>query len=188
VKEYIMHSNAQEIAKYVSEHVRLSTRSKRSTPRKQTIDRLEKAFSLLPDETLDLFLNDRRKLTVQLEPNLKIPFGMGTNTRSDANQNTYTIIIREEHEDWSEDLFLGSFLRELGHVVCERPPDDEWPTGRGDRARFRERIEYLADAMVWKWGLRHYSMRHLYATYPEHWVEKIVAEIEKVLVEDERFH
>ncbi len=32
--------------------------------------------------------------------------------------------------------------------------------------------KYVADAMVWKWGLRHYSMRPLYATYPEHWQKK----------------
>ncbi len=123
-----------------------------------------------------------------LEPNLKIPFGMGTNTKREVNGYKYTIIIREEHEDWPEDLFLGSFLRELGHVVCARPPEDEWPATRGDRARFRERIEYLADAMVWRWGLRHYSMRHLHATYPQHWVEKIIVEIEKILQEDESLH
>ena len=183
-----MQANAVTISEYVRDHVRLSPHSKKRTVRADTSARIEKALSLLPDEALDLFLSNERLLTVIIEPDLKIPFGMNTRTRSYADGRKYTITIREEHEDWSEDLFLGAFLRELAHVVGEWPPEEEWPAARGDRARFRERMEYVADAMVWRWGLRHYSMRHLYATYPEHWVERIITEIGKIMLEDKRLH
>lgn len=176
------------IAEYVRQRVRLGRNSTNSSLRADTVGRIEKAFSLLPEDALDVFLSEKRPLTVLIEPDLKVPFGMSTRTARGARGSEYTITIREEHEDWPEDLFLGAFLRELAHVVRERPPEDEWPAARGDRARFRERIECLADAMVWRWGLRHYSMRHLYATYPEHWVEKILDEIGKALLEDERPH
>jgi hypothetical protein len=176
------------IAKYVRSHVKLKNQLKQSGVKAQTIGRLEKAFSLLPDEVLDLFLSEQRVLTVVMEPDLQIPLGMTTKTLRKPDGLNYFIIIRQEQEEWPEDLFLGAFFRELGHVVCERLPEDEWPVPRGDRARFRERIEYEADAMVWKWGLRHYSMRHLFATYPEHWAEKIVAEIGRILSEEKPLH
>ncbi|AFM25802.1 hypothetical protein [Desulfomonile tiedjei] len=176
------------IAKYVRSHVQSKIQSKQREVKPQTTGRLEKAFSLLPDDILDLFLSENRVLTIVIEPNLQIPLGMATKTLRKPSGLNYFIIIRQEQEDWPEDLFLGAFFRELGHVVRERLPEDEWPVPRGDRARFRERIEYEADAMVWKWGLRHYSMRHLFATYPEQWAEKIVSEIEKILSEDRRLH
>lgn len=174
------------IAEYVGRRVRLGRNSTNSSVRADTVGRIEKAFSLLPEDVLELFLSEKRLLTILVQPDLKIPFGMATTTARGARGSDYAITIRKEHEDWPEDLFLGAFLRELAHVVCERPPEDEWPAGRGDRARFRERMEYVADAMVWRWGLRHYSMRHLYATYPEHWAEKIIDEIGKVLEEGDR--
>ncbi|MBI5251594.1 MAG: hypothetical protein HY912_19050 [Desulfomonile tiedjei] len=183
-----MQAAALKITEYVSEHVRLSRHSKNSVMRADTTARIEKALSLLPEEVLDLFLSEKRSLIVLIEPNLKIPFGMSTKAERTPSGPNYTITLREEHEEWPEDLFLGAFLRELGHVVGERPPEQDWPAARGDRARFRERLECVADAMVWKWGLRHYSMRHLYATYPEHWAERIVTEIGKIMLEDERFN
>jgi hypothetical protein len=176
------------IAEYVRSHVQLRNQPKQREVRPQTTGRLEKAFSLLPDEILDLFLSEKRVLTIVIEPDLQIPLGMTTKTLRKNSGLNYFIIIRQEHEEWPEDLFLGAFFREIGHVVCERLPEDEWPVPRGDRARFRERIEYEADAMVWKWSLRHYSMRHLFATYPEHWAEQIVAEIEKILSEEKPLH
>lgn len=175
------------IAKYVRSHVQLKNQLKQGGVKAQTTGRLEKAFSLLPDDILDLFLSEKRILTIVIEPNLQLPLGMTTKTSRKSSGLNYFIIIRQEQEEWPEDLFLGAFFRELGHVVRERPPESEWPVARGDRARYRERIEYEADAMVWRWGLRHYSMRHLFASYPEHWAEKIVAEIGRILSEDKRF-
>jgi hypothetical protein len=118
-------------------------------------------------------------------PNTALPLGMRTSSEGPPEARTYTIMVFREHEEWSENHFLGAFLRELGHVVAERPPESEWPTPRGERSRFREKLEYRADAMVWRWGLRHYSMSHLTATYQPHWVDRIVEEIGKILVKED---
>jgi hypothetical protein len=147
-------------------------------------ERFEKALSLLPEDVLKIFLAGARNLTVVIMPDAGLPLGMSTRSQGPPEARTYRIMLYEEQQEWSEDLFLGAFLRELGHVVAERPPEVEWPKSRGDRARYKERLEYVADAMVWRWGLRHYSMRHLTATYPKHWVEKIVVEIGKILLEE----
>jgi hypothetical protein len=64
------------------------------------------------------------------------------------------------------------------------PPEDEWQATRGDRARFKEKLEHRSDAMVWRWGLRHYSMSYITATYPSHWVERIAEEIGKTMLDD----
>ena len=181
-----MQASASAISEYVREHVRPGKNLNKAEVRTETGQRIEKTLSLLPDDILELFLTGRRTLLIIVEPTLKIPFGMSTRTRRSESGFRYTITIREEHEEWPEDLFLGALLRELGHVVRERPPEEEWPVSRGDRARYREKLEYQADAMVWRWGLRHYSMRHLYATYPEHWAEKIAEEVEKTLSEEEK--
>ncbi len=144
---------------------------------------IEKAFLLLSDEILDLFLTGDRMLFVRIEPDEPLPLGMATRSNGPTDARTYSIVVREEHLSWSEALFIGAFLRELGHVVASRPPEAEWPQARAERARYKEHLELKADAMVWQWGLKHYSMIHLTATYPEHWVEKIVGDIERMLRE-----
>ncbi len=58
-------------------------------------------------------------------------------------------------------------------------------TIQGDRARFKERLEYVADAMGLEMGSSSLQHPPLTATYPEHWVERIVVEIGKVLLEED---
>ncbi|MBI4963381.1 MAG: hypothetical protein HY913_08890 [Desulfomonile tiedjei] len=149
-------------------------------------ERIGKAFSLLPEEVLDLFLKGSRKLVVVVMADTDLPLGMITKSEGHAKRRKYTVLTYAEHVNWPENHFIGAFLRELAHAVSEKPPKEEWPVARGDRARFKEKLEHSADALVWKWGLRHYSMSHLAATYPPHWVERIVAEIEKTLLEEEQ--
>jgi hypothetical protein len=179
-----MSQQIDAITNYVRDHVRSGRTGKEWKVASSTSDRFEKAFSLLPEDVLRLFLSGARNLSVVIMPDAGLPLGMSTRSKGPPEARTYRIMLYEEQQEWPEDLFLGAFLRELGHVVAERPPEDEWPKSRGDRARYKERIEYLADAMVWRWGLRHYSMRHLTATYPQHWVERIVVEIGKILLEE----
>jgi hypothetical protein len=176
---------SDSLPRYVRDHVKV--RNIRSGPavRSETLNRIEKSFSLLPDDVLNLFLSGARSLTIFIAPDQSIPYGMTTISQGPLRKREYTITIHEENQEWDEDLFIGAFLRELGHVVAQRPPESEWPQSRGDRARHKERLEYIADAMVWRWGLRHYSIRHLTATYPEHWVERIVDEIGKMLLQGE---
>jgi hypothetical protein len=180
-----MSQQSEAVSKYVRDHVRSGRVGRDANVSSTTAGRFEKAFSLLPEDILELFLSGARNLTVVIMPDVGLPLGMSTKSLGPPDARTYRIMLYEEQEEWPEDLFLGALLRELGHVVAQRPPEDEWPKSRGDRARYKERLEYIADAMVWRWGLRHYSMRHLTATYPQHWVERIVVEIGKILLEDE---
>ncbi len=177
-------NKSDSLAGYVKDHMKFRDIRSGSAVRSETLGRVAKAFALLPEDVLDLFLSGARSLTIIVVPDQGLPYGMSTSSHGPSEAREYTITLHEENQGWPEDLFVGAFLRELGHVVAQRPPEKEWPRARGDRARYKERLEYVADAMVWRWGLRHYSMRHLTATYPEHWVERIVDEIGKVLLED----
>ncbi len=173
------------VAEYLRHHVRFEEPVKDGKTRTVLFERFKKAFSVLPGEVLDLFLSDARNLTVVIVPDAELPLGMRTMSEGPPDSRAYIIMVFQEHRDWAEDHFVGAFLRELGHVVAQRPPESEWPATRGERSRFREKLEYRADAMVWGWGLRHYSMSHLTATYPLHWVERIVVEIGKILLEED---
>lgn len=179
--------NKDHIDKYLKSRVKFAYSDENPEQRSITIDRFSKAFSLLPPDVLDLFTSGKRKLSIRLVENLDLPFGMLTRTDGPRNSRKYAISAFREQEEWPEDLFIGCFLRELAHVVCERPPEEEWPPSRGDRARFKESLELEADAMVWRWGLKHYSLRHLNATYPKHWAEKIAEDIE-ILLNTEKIH
>lgn len=172
------------IARFVNENARFGAGLRCGNKQAVTRSRFEKAFNLLPEEVLNLFLSGKRKLLVAIIADSAFPMGMATSTEGGADRRRYTIVIYDEHQMWPEDRFLGAFLRELGHVAAERPPEDEWPAGRGDRARYKEHLECRADAMVWSWGLRHYSMSHLNATYPPHWVDRIVEDISRMVLED----
>jgi hypothetical protein len=180
-----MTQKTDAVAEYVREHVQIerSRNDKVSSP--VSTDRFEKIFSILPEEVLDLFLTGARSLSVKVMPDPSLPLGMQTRTEGSVGHRQYIIVVYREHFQWPQDLFIGAFLRELGHVAAERPPETEWPTSRGDRSRFREKLECRADAMVWRWGLRHYNIRFLTATYPEHWVETIIEQIGKMLLEEE---
>ena len=147
------------------------------------IDRLERSFSALPQRILQLFLLRERKITIRIIADTGFPLGMHTTPLGDSTSRTYDIVMLREHQNWTEERFIGGFLRELGHVVCQKPPESEWPTNRGDRARFREQLEYDADTAVWLWGLRHYSMAYLRASFPPHWVERIVQRVSELMLE-----
>jgi hypothetical protein len=181
-----MATKTDSVVKYVLEHVESDSVSLEDNLYRVALQRFEKAFLLLPEEILDLFLTGARVLSVRIAPDASLPLGMATGSNGPPDARTYSIVVREEHFGWPADHFIGAFLRELGHVVERRPPETEWPQSRGERARYKEHLELRADAMVWRWGLRHYSMIHLAATYPEHWVTKIVEEIGRMLlVQDE---
>lgn len=169
------------ILEYVRRNIRLSPPVKPSDLRPQTTARLVRVLSLLPVEVAEPLLSGARKLTFMILPDTAIPFGMRTLTEGSPEERRYTISMYNEHQDLPEDLFVGSVLRELGHVVAQRPPESEWPEAKGERARFRERLECLADAMVWKWGLRDYSIRYLHATYPRHRADEIIEAIRNLL-------
>ncbi len=170
---------------YVRKHTHFDKGCLDSGSRRTVTQRLEKVLSLLPVEVQDLFLSGARGLSVRILPDTGLPIGMKTSAAGPSGARDYEIVIREEHCRFPEDLFVASVLRELGHVVSEPPPEDKWPESRGDRARFKERLECRADATVWKWGLRHYHMRYLSATYPPHWVDRIVQDIERMLSEED---
>ncbi len=180
-----MTQKTDAVAKYVREHVQIERSRNDNGSSPVSTDRFEKIFSILPEDVLDLFLTGERSLSVKVMPDPSLPLGMQTRTEGPIRLRKYTIVVYQEHFQWPEDLFIGAFLRELGHVVAERPPEKEWPTSRGDRSRFREKLECRADAMVWRWGLRHYNIRFLTATYPEHWVKAIIEQIGKMLLEEE---
>lgn len=178
-----MVGNTKSASEYVKQHVKFgipASADKEAT----TLSRIEKILSLLPADALDLFLAGKRNFTISVVPDLQVPFGMSTQSQGPPKKRRFTITIYAEQLDWPEDLFIGSLLRELAHVVADMPPEAEWPASRGDKARFKERLEYLADATVWKWGLRHYSIRHLTSTYPQHWVDRIVEEIGRILLHE----
>ncbi len=178
-----MVGSTKSVSEYVKQRVKFgipASADKEAT----TLSRIEKILSLLPEEVLDLLLAGKRNLTISVAPDLQIPFGMNTQSQGAPRKRRFTITIYAEQQDWPEDLFIGSLLRELAHVVADIPPEAEWPASRGDKARFKERMEYIADATVWKWGLRHYSIRHLTSTYPEHWVDRIVEEIGRILLQE----
>jgi hypothetical protein len=143
--------------------------------------RYEQALSLLPEEVLDSFLAGRYAVRIIVMPDPQLPMGMSIKVEDSGNKRRYTIFVYEEQCGWPEDRFLGALLRELGHVVAGKPPEHRWPQARGERARFKEMLECKADALVWQWGLRHYSMSHLNATYPPHWVDRIVKQISEYM-------
>jgi len=180
-----MTENTDNVSKYVKGILRFQSLGRNKEARSETALRIEKAFSLMPRDVLELFLSGERALQITVGPDTGFPLGMRTKTQGPPDDRKYAISMQEEEVAWPEERFLGSFLRELGHVVAQRPPESEWPEARGDRSRFRERLEAIADAMVWRWGLRHYNMSHLAATYPAHRLEMIITQIGEILEEEQ---
>jgi hypothetical protein len=180
-----MQGTEPAVTAYVRRIVRFKGRIQDLKARDAMSARFRKAFSLLPPDVLDLFLEGLRPLSVEVRPAGALPLGMSTQSEGKMPLRTYKIVAYVDHGEWPEDRFMGAFLRELGHVVSQRPPEAEWPAGRGDRARFKERLEHRADAMVWRWGLRHYGMSYLAATYPPHWVDRIVEKISDMILHGE---
>jgi hypothetical protein len=182
-----MTSQKKTLDEYVGDVVRFSGKAPEGTLRETMLSRFRKAFSLLPSGVADLFLSHSRHLAITVMPDMDFPFGMSTRTEGQTGSRQYTITVYHEHGDWPEARFIGAFLRELGHVVAQRPPEEEWPVARAERAKFKEQLENRADAMVWRWGLRHYNMTYITATFPEHWVEPILAGIGKSLQEESEY-
>jgi len=179
-----MDTRSNLIAAYVKGIVSFKAPAINRKARSIFLERIGKSFSLLPEEVLELFLKGSRALVVVVLADTELPLGMFTKSGGRAQARKYTVLTYAEHAGWPENRFIGAFVRELAHVVAEAPPEDEWPVPRGERARFKEQLEHRADAMVWRWGLRHYSMSYLAATFPPHWVERIVEEIAKILLEE----
>ena len=168
---------------YFINHVQWNERIAPSLLHERTMNRFEKALALLPLEAGDRFLSGDVNLSLLVAPDPGLPLGMRTKSEGPPDSRRCVIVVYEEHEGWPEDLFIAAFLRELAHVVAGSPPEAEWPTSRSDRSRYKEMLECRADALVWQWGLRHYSMVHLKATYPAHRLDTIIADIEKTLRE-----
>lgn len=182
-----MSERSERMMKYVHSTVATdqSLKNLEHTQRMQAL--LVKAMNLLPVHEQDMFLSGARTLSIEIIRDPKIPFGMKTRSSGSKESREYTISICRECVDWTENRFLGAILRELGHVVAGLSPEEEWPELRGDRARFKEHVELVADCMVWKWGLRHYNMSYLTETFQPHWVDRIVKDIELLLESDQRF-
>ena len=87
----------------------------------KTTARLQKAFALLPSETQDVFLSGTIDLVVIVAPNPALPMGLHTTCQGLRDDRCYTIIMYEEHQDWSEEVFIGAFLRQLAHLFVGRP-------------------------------------------------------------------
>lgn len=168
---------------YFIHHVQWNERIAPSLLHESTMNRFEMALTLLPLEAGDRFLSGDVNLSVLVAPDPGLPLGMRTKSEGPSGSRRYIIKVYEEQEGWPEDLFIASFLRELAHVVAGLPPEAEWPTSRPERSRYKEMLECRADALVWQWGLRQYSMVHLKATYPAHRLDAIIADIEKMLQE-----
>lgn len=179
-----MTSRKRSRDEYVRDVVRFAGVAPKSSLCATMLERFQKAFSLIPDEVADLFLARSLHLGVTVMPDTAFPLGMSTRSEGPSGRRRYSIVSYQEHGEWPEDRFIGAFLRELAHVAAQRPPEEEWPLPRAERARFKERLEHRADAMVWRWGLRHYSMSYITATFPAHWVEPILAGIEKAMLEE----
>lgn len=148
-----------------------------------TRQRVEKAFSILPQEAVELFVNRQRAVSVVVRPDTGLPREMGTETVGSEHDRRYIITIYEEHQSWPENRFIAGFIRELGHAAANRPPESRWPKSRKERAEYREKLEHRADAMVWKWGLKELSIAHMSVTYPAHQVERIIEGVEAVMGE-----
>lgn len=175
------------IAEYLIERLDFTGVKANKARKDITKSRIARAFGSLPSDVLNLFLDGSRNLEIRVIPDPKLPFGMRTRTIVSSQSAIYVLTICDEAQDWPEDHFLGAFFRELGHVVAMLPPEDKWPLDRGERARFREHAECKADAMVWRWGLRHYDIIFLSATYPSHWVDKIVNDISLMLLSNNQY-
>jgi hypothetical protein len=173
----------RSIHKYLTEHVRYTTGDAHAAALHDAIARFRKALILLPMQTTDLFLSGLINLTVRIESDPGLPLGMRTTCEGPSDARRYSIVLYEEHLHMTEDVFIGSFLRQLANVVAGQPPEEEWPTSRSERAGFKEMMEHQADALVWKWGLKEYSMRYIAATYPPHRVDLIMDEIERIVNE-----
>jgi len=177
-------TTVSRISDYLSLVVRFQVPVDNGKLKSVTLARFQKALECLPEDVLDLFLSGARQLTVLVVPDPGLPMGMSTRSAGPPDRRRYTVTVFEEHQSWAENHFLGAFLRELGHVVGGRPPEEEWPSSRAERALYKEMLECRADAMVWKWGLKHYSLSYLHATFPPHWVDRIVSDISRTILED----
>jgi hypothetical protein len=177
-------SMSEAVKDYVKKHVRYEVRNLNQDWSGRVYLLIVKAFSLLPQDVLNLFMAEARSLTIRIMPNPGFPLGMRTTSQGPIDARNYTIVMYREHLDMEENRFIGSFLRELGHAVIQSPPESEWPASKAERSQLKEMLELRADAAVWSWGLRHYGMAYLWGTYPSHVADRIVADIEHLLKDE----
>lgn len=176
-----MNADEVSVGKYLKDNLEFHPDVADDQIREFAAARFTNAFLLLPGDILDMFLSGSRRLKIRLSPNTALPMGMATRSEGDSKVGKFIITSYPEHLEWDERHFIGAFLRELGHVVLNRPPEVEWPTGRLERSQFKEELECKADTIVWKWGLMSFNVDYLYNTYPTHWAERIIESIEKFL-------
>lgn len=176
------------VVRYVRSHVKMGPHGGNSRLSDAVVKRFTRILRLLPARTLEVLLSGTRSLSVLILPTPGAPMVMKTRCYGPPYAREYSLVLYEEHLGFPEDHFIGAVLRELGHVVGGIPPEEEWPPTRSDRAQFKERLETLADALVWQWGLKRYSLAYLTNTFPPHWAERIVGDIERVVAEREGQH
>jgi hypothetical protein len=176
-----MNAHGVSVKKYVADNLEFQFDEVDNQVKESASARFETAFLLLPGDVLEMFLSGSRRLKIRIAPNPALPMGMATSSEGDSTGGGYIITSYPEHLEWDERRFIGAFLRELGHVVLNRPPEVQWPTDRLERSQFKEELECKADAVVWKWGLMSYNVDYLYHTYPTHWAERIIGSIEELL-------
>lgn len=146
--------------------------------KERSADLISQVLSLAPQDVLKTLLESDRSLAIRLSQDSGLPMPMKTTCKRHKGTNQYTIYMQPHHADLSRNVFIGAFLREIAHVVLEIPPKEEWPSDRRQRAEMKEDLELKADALVWSWGLRHYDLAYIWATFPNHIAEQLISDIE----------
>ncbi len=144
----------------------------------QIVGLVTEVMKIAPEEVSRELLERERSLTIHVTQDSGLPMPMKTTCKRDKGVNRYTIAMQLHHVDLSRNVFVGAFLREIAHVVLEIPPEQEWPTDRRIRAEMKKDLELKADSQVWSWGLRHYDIAYIWATFPNHIAEQLISDIE----------
>lgn len=171
----------KEIQRYVAQTIKIHERSGDTSLKNRAAPLIEESLSIIPPKALELFLGGERDLTIFIGPGSRLPMVMKTSSERHSSGRVYTIQLTPEHLELPKNVFMGNFLRELGHVVNSIPPMEDWPSQRKQRAQMKERMELRADAVVWQWGLKHYNISYIMATYPQHIADQIISDIEEYL-------
>jgi hypothetical protein len=170
-----------KIEGYVAKVLRIDDRIPGPFSTETAASIMVEVFSLIPQDILSLFLEGHRDLSIIVTPDSELPMVMKTFSRRKEEGLHYTIQMQPSHLEFPRNRFIGNLLRELAHVANAIPPENEWPTQRAQRAETKERLELLADAQVWTWGLKHYNVSYIWGAYPPHIAEQIILDIEGCL-------
>ncbi len=144
--------------------------------------RIAQTLDLLPDRAFDLFLNHHRDVAFRVLVQSDVPLGMRTLVSGPKHARQYSILLYDDQLHWKEKLFHGALLRELAHVVLEKPAPFELPVNRRERSMHIEHMEHRADALVWRWGLRDYSVHFISQTYPAQYVDRILMHVADLML------